>query len=103
MRWLMLVSLLISQPAWGWFLDGATLFEVCTSGDRADAAGCEGYIIGVFDSADTAAANVCLPERRSASQVVDVVIAYLGRHPNQHGRAAASLVRYALVTAFPCT
>lgn len=103
MRWLALVMLLACQPAWGWFLDGGTLYQVCTSGNRTDAAGCEGYIIGVFDSADTSEADLCFPDELPASALVDVVIGYLGTHPEHHDRAAASVVRYALVTAFSCS
>jgi hypothetical protein len=103
MRWLTLAILLVCQPAWGWFLDGGTLYRVCTSGDRVDAAGCEGFIIGIFDGADTTGANLCPPAQRSASEIVDVAIAYLEAHPEHHDRAAASIVRYALLTAFSCT
>lgn len=102
MRWLALVILLVCQPAWAWFLDGATLYRVCTSGDRLDAAGCEGFIVGVFDSVDTSGADLCPPAQRSASEIVDVVIDFLAEHPEHHDRAAASVVRYALTTSFSC-
>lgn len=67
---------------------------------------CTGFILGVADSFTCASPRFGTgwraQERILAGQLVKVVVAYLGMHPEALHKDAGSLVASALGEAFPC-
>jgi hypothetical protein len=61
------------------------------------------YVLGVVDALTLARdPRSCIGPGVAASQLVDVVAAQLQARPDLHRFNAASLVREAIATAFPC-
>lgn len=86
---------------------GNNLYEACTGTQGTAQLGCTGYIMGVADTlyalpSYTGKAVVCLPDGYDLQQVKDVVVKYLGAHPEDRAKSASVLVISALLVAFPC-
>ncbi|SRR6266446_6244758 len=60
-----------------------------------------GYVLGVHDVYRGSLA--CGPSTATAGQLVDIVLKYLETYPEERHYNAASLVRNALMMAFPCS
>jgi hypothetical protein len=58
-----------------------------------------GYVLG---AADASVGLACLPANVTQGQITDIVLKYLGDHPDRRHYRAASLVREALLESFPC-
>ncbi len=89
------------------FFTGNDLLGECEgSGDQPEI--CLGYVEGVSDALGYGdrifdLPSVCVPPRTvPASQVRDIVLAYVREHPATRHFAAAPLVAAALGQAFPC-
>jgi hypothetical protein len=106
--WMLLIALGQTGPlvvpsaasAAGKFLTGNDLYESCNGDSRAGSY-CAGYITGTVDVwlADD---RLCLPGGASNKQAVDLVIAYLERHPERRHYTAESLGFDALNQHFGC-
>jgi hypothetical protein len=59
-----------------------------------------GYVLGVSDSLNGVA--FCVPSQATKGQMVAIVIKYLNDHPDRWQYTAHSLVKDALLEAFPC-
>ena len=87
-----------------YFLTGNELYHVCQSG-FSDSDLCLGYVMGVLDH--WAAGRVlkpddCPPRGVKNTQVRDVVVKYLGYHPELRNQHAWALVVQAIVRAWNC-
>jgi hypothetical protein len=84
------------------FIDGNHLYDVCNSKDDASKVGyCIGFTVGVTDTLG-GEGKICVPERPTEGQAVDVVMNYLRANPEKRRLSAWSLARAALQQAFPC-
>lgn len=101
---LMLLALPVESSA---FWTGNDILARC-EGDVADQRDCLGYVTGASDmlaAAQTvggARPVMCQPDNVSRKQVVDIVVRYLQNNPNVRHFLGGSLVRIALMDAFPC-
>jgi hypothetical protein len=55
-------------------------------------------VIGVLDSKKN-----CIPPKVNRRQILDVVLQYMERHPEQRHLFAAVLVLFAIAEKFPCS
>lgn len=88
------------------FTTGEMLNQACRQSDRT---ACVEYITGAADtisyleSTDNMLRAVCLPRDTTKGGLVDVVVAYIGKRPDQKSMLAGSVVFGALYAAFPCS
>ena len=83
--------------------NGKVLLEDCLQ--PAGSSGrdyCLGYVTGIANALQLVVGDVCVPEKKTRRQVVNVAVRYLQAHPERGHHLAAALVRAALVEAFPC-
>ena len=83
--------------------NGKVLLEDCLQ--PAGSSGrdyCLGYVTGIANALQLVVGDVCVPEKKTRRQVVNVAVSYLQAHPERGHHLAAALVRAALVEAFPC-
>ena len=111
---LLVVSLLSSTYCEATFVTASHLLDKCNSFSAGDEYNnpeeriCNGYIMGVHDSARSleqifeAAPLYCEPPRVTSDQLVLVVKRYLRANPELLHYSASSTVLDALVRAFPC-
>ena len=89
------------------FWTGNDILARC-EGEANDQRDCMGYVTGASDmlgAAQTvgeARPVMCQPDNVSRKQVVDIVVRYLRNHPSNRHYLGGSLVRIALMDAFPC-
>jgi len=87
------------------YTTGEMLHQACRQQDRT---ACLEYITGAADtlsyleSTDNMLRAVCLPRDLTKAALADVVVAYLGKHPEQKYMLAGSVVFGALYAAYPC-
>jgi len=87
------------------YTTGEMLYQACQKLDRT---ACLEYITGVSDtvsyleSTDNMLRAVCQPPGMPRDKLVDVVLAYLDKHPDQKRTLAGSVVFGALYAAYPC-
>jgi hypothetical protein len=88
-------------------MHGNELLRVCNSvldiPDEFD--GCDTYIVGATDALDLVAphlTNICRPQSHAIQQLRDIVVNWLGEHPEERHRPAAKLIGLALAEAWPC-
>jgi hypothetical protein len=62
---------------------------------------CMGYVMGVSDSLDSQRL-MCIPQEDTAAQEMSVVVNFLRDHPEERQDTAYSVVKLALMEAFPC-
>ena len=117
--WALLLA--TALPAQATNLTGNDLYARLTSPEAIDRVSAMHYIEGVLDLEDMYMTmevfgaidakgkaqrfkmpRYCLPERVNLGQLIDVVRLDLETHPAVRHRAAAGLVRNALVSTFPC-
>jgi hypothetical protein len=103
----MLVSLVVSDPAWGASFDGNLLYSYCKSKHLTAQGFCNGYIqgVGVLNGAADdrfGGLRFCLPNGVNLSQQQDVVVKWLSENPQERHHPASYVVIRALDQAFPC-
>jgi hypothetical protein len=102
------IILLSASTAGAIYVEGNELHENCSASTEFKEAACVSYIIGITDFIDLSQAagdarlNICIPDRATAGQVIDVVKTYIDRNPKERHLAAVLLVTNALSEAFPC-
>lgn len=86
------------------FMTAGELHQRLTAPEPAAREAGRHYVLGVIDSlALSRDPRVCLGAGVSATRYVEVVAEQLANRPDLHRFNAASLVREAVATAFPCT
>jgi hypothetical protein len=87
--------------------DGLRLLENCEKGTD----NCSGYILGVIDmfavtrgsgQLDSRGLDYCLPPATRTGDLTNRVVQYLRSVPRDLDKPAATLMIYAVSTAFPC-
>jgi hypothetical protein len=104
-RILLLLTVLSVDEAHAAFQDGYTLHKLCQSVETVNEMFCIGYIEGIVDMGGMGgkdSPSICVPEKVSGGQVVDIVKKWFVDHPEHRHYAAAGLVDEALSAAFPC-
>jgi len=111
-RLLLLAFLLVCHSAYGEYLYGNELLEVCeafvnnTNFEKGIA--CNGYISGVFDAHeifvdwDDMKPSWCMPDSVTNAQLILIVTKYLQENPNKLRAGASGHVVNALIKTFPC-
>jgi len=105
------IALYASDPKVNQYENGNALLRDCTgeNAENASAAAvtksiCLGYVEGAADSLAVFRfinkAPACLPDGVDATQLVDVAVSFLRRHPEQRQNSAASLAAAAFVEAW---
>jgi hypothetical protein len=87
----------LSQPAISAFYTGNDLYLQCT----AKGAACFAYVEGIADAL-AHDGNVCIPPQLTGNKVADVIMDFLGDHPELRPASGASIGVIALQRAFPC-
>jgi Rap1a immunity proteins len=87
----------LSEPATSAFYTGNDLYVQCT----AKSAACIAYVEGTADAL-AQDGNVCIPPQLTGNKVADVIMDFLGDHPELRPASAASIGYIALQRAFPC-
>ena len=84
----------------GGFQSGNQLLALCkdTFGSFNSGA-CLGYVSGVADTMDS---SMCLTSGVTVQQLESVVKKYMNEHPEKLHYLASSIIREALIKAFPC-
>ncbi|MFM6830762.1 MAG: Rap1a/Tai family immunity protein [Novosphingobium sp.] len=90
-----------AAPARAEWMSGEQLAEVCLGAVPVDRAMCLSYVMGVMDGVRYLDAPPRTPVGTSAGEVRDVVVAYLGEHPEARGLQGREIVRAAVVAAWP--
>jgi Rap1a immunity proteins len=83
--------------------------DFCTSKDGMKKIVCTSYAVGLYDGLILWYANskdpikICVPEGSfiSATQVIDIGLEYVRRHPDSNPRPIAAVLREAIEEAFP--
>src|SRR5215472_5234939 len=83
------------------FASGNNLYEACAASEILKRQYCLAYVAGLTD-AFIWDGFVCTPLHLTEEQVRDLVVNFLGAHPDYRHYTAASLAREALGQAFPC-
>lgn len=89
----------LSLSAHAEFMDGNILLQRLTGTEQQQALGV-GYIIGSTDT--LMGLTVCAPANVTASQLTDMVTAFLKANPAVRHKTADSIVNYLFSTAWPC-
>src|SRR5262249_46932591 len=91
------------------YISGNILWETC-SPSQHDTNNwlCMGYITGITDAVEAQNGSfmgrrVCIQSQVTPGQIVDVVVQFLGQHPEIREYAAPGLIAGALAKAFPCS
>jgi hypothetical protein len=86
------------------FVTGNELYKLCSTRGQEDA--CVIYVMGASDMLDVQQAGstkVCVPSVGvTGNQMRDVVVKWLGAHPEQRHASAASLIWLVLKESWPC-
>jgi len=88
--------------------DGGLLLTLCVSGDNRDRHMCEGYLMGVLDTAlfyqraNVMPRVVCLPATYDLAEVKQAVIKNTLDHPGVRQYAASQAVIAAVMGRWPC-
>ncbi len=86
------------------FMTAGELHERLSAGEPAAREAGRHYVLGVVDALALAREpRLCLGAGVSASRMVEAVSTALAARPDLHRFNAASVVREAIATAFPCT
>ena len=105
LRLTFIFSVLFSSPAWADFLNGNTLYDLCTSEVYYEKGICGGYVMAISDiltSSPLYGQEACIPTEATAGQVRDVVEQWLSQNPQERHYSSTSLAVLALTEAFPC-
>ena len=113
-KWLGLVLVIISHlspsvalgGANTFFLNGATLLQLCASQSLEEQAACEGYILGVQDSIFSGHlskyVNICFPAGVGTKQLRLQFIQHANNNPAKLHFAAEGLVAESVASIFSC-
>ena len=112
MRWLLalllltVISLAPRPAAAGQFLDGNGLLALCTSTDPYAGLECTGYIKGVADAfafqMDGARRPLCIPDRVTAKELIDVTVKWLRANRPELSYPAVATVGIAIAEKWKC-
>lgn len=91
----------IAVPARAEWMNGEQLAETCAGKVPVDRAMCLSYVMGVMDGVRYLDAPPRTPIGTSAGEVRDVVVAYLGEHPEARELQGREIVRGAVAAAWP--
>jgi hypothetical protein len=96
------IALGLCQPALA-YKSGYELLAQCSNRNNLFELGqCYGFIIGTLETGNDGR-TFCIPSRGvNNGQIYDIVIRYLGAHPEQLQTFAATLVLVAVGASFPC-
>ena len=95
------VVLLPTPSIAGGFQSGNQLLMLCKDSFGSFNNGvCLGYVSGVTD---TMGSNICLTSGVTVQQLDSVVKKYMNEHPEILHYLASSIIREALIKAFPCS
>jgi hypothetical protein len=84
------------------FETGYQLYEDCNAAlGSPQNIFCMGYVMGVSDSLDSQRL-MCIPQEDTAAQEMSVIVDFLRNHPEERQDTAYSVVKLALMEAFPC-
>jgi hypothetical protein len=83
------------------FQTGNELYALCNDRIPQQKAFCVGTVSGYSDMLNLTG-ETCADKQVTQGQVSDVVVKFLGLHPELRHLSAASLARVALREAFPC-
>jgi len=100
MKKLMLIFALLSNMAHAEFLTGNDLHSALKSTDKHNRDVAMGYIAGVHDTGRTVIH--CSPNTVTATQVTDMVAAFLQANPISRDKSGDSIVSIVLMSAWPC-
>lgn len=92
---------LSSAPARAEWMSGNELHDTCSSGTAVDKALCLSYVMGVLDGSRFLDQPLKTPTGATGGQVRDVVAKYLEDHPETREQPARTLVKSAVVEAWP--
>jgi Rap1a immunity proteins len=87
---------------------GNKLWAECTATETARQMFCTAYIIGASDVGGAESIGLpprlvsCAPHGVANGELVEIVVTYLKRHPEERNGSAASLVLGAISKAYPC-
>lgn len=91
----------IAMPARAEWMSGEQLAETCAGKVPVDRAMCLSYVMGVMDGVRYLDPPPRTPVGTSAGEVRDVVVAWLGEHPEARELQGREIVRAAVVAAWP--
>lgn len=101
----LLLSVASALPLQAASASGNDLYQNCQD-DGVALAACVGYVTGIADALSAGAAidgwRACPSGEVTRGQLKDVVVRFLGVHPEWRHFTDASLVAHALSAAFPC-
>lgn len=92
---------LSTAPARAEWMSGNQLHDTCASGTAVDKALCLSYVMGVLDGSRFLDQPLKTPVGATGGQVRDVVAKYLDDHPALRDQPARTLVKSAIVDAWP--
>lgn len=92
---------LSTAPARAEWMSGNQLHDTCSSGTAVDKALCLSYVMGVLDGSRFLDQPLKTPTGATGGQVRDVVAKYLEDHPETREQPARTLVKSAVVDAWP--
>ncbi len=92
---------LSAAPARAEWMSGNELHETCASGSAVDKALCLSYVMGVLDGSRFLDQPLKTPTGATGGQVRDVVSKYLADHPEVREQPARTLVKSAVMDAWP--
>ena len=98
---------LAPRPAMaGQFMDGARLLQLCSSDDPYNGLECTGYIKGVADAfvfqMDGAKRPLCIPDRVTAKDLIDVTVTWLRANRPELSYPAVATVGIAIAERWKC-
>lgn len=98
MRRLIATLALITVPSTIHAADGNMLIDICRTGSAIY------YVAGVIETLEFTETDdrLCIPDRVSNQQLVDVVCKSLNENPQSRHRSAIALTYGAFKKAFPC-
>ena len=103
---LALVCLAPLPAAAGQFMDGNKLLVLCTSPDPYNGLECTGYIKGVADAfifqMDGAKRPLCMPDRVTAKELIDVTVRWLRGNPPELSYPAVATIGIAIAKQWKC-
>ena len=116
MRWLLRLALpglvclapvcLAGPAAAGQFMDGNKLLVLCTSSDPYSGLECTGYIKGVADAfafqMDASKRQLCIPDRVTARELIDVTVRWLRGNPPELDYPAVATIGIAIAEKWKC-
>lgn len=92
---------LVAAPAHAEWMSGNQLYDTCSAASPIDRGLCLSYVMGVLDGFRSMDLPPRTPEGATGGQVRDVVTKYLVYHPESRTLPARTIVKSAVVDAWP--